>query len=200
MARTQKPWWREDRQAWFVTIEGTRYNLGPDEDAADREYHRLLSLPPEARAPQTTAPTGLTVADIFDRYLDWVQKHRAPRTYDWYLDHIQSFTDFLTKPAEMPIADLKPYHVVQWADRHSSWGANYRRGAIVAIQRPMNWAVKLGFITASPIPYIEKPRATRREQIVTPEEWQAIRDHYRWAIRSATSWSSRGKPAAGPRK
>ena len=54
----------------------------------------------------------------------------------------------LTKPAEMPIADLKPYHVVQWADRHTSWGANYRRGAIVAIQRPMNWAVKLGYITS----------------------------------------------------
>ena len=61
MARTPKPWWREDRQAWFVTIEGTRYNLGPDEDAADREYHRLLSLRRSTRsenAQSSNRPDG----------------------------------------------------------------------------------------------------------------------------------------------
>jgi integrase/recombinase XerC len=179
MARRPKPWWHTDRQCWYVHIDGQRYRLGPDDDEADREFHRLMSLPPEQRAPKAAVPpTSPTVAEIFEKYLEWCQKHRAPRTYNWYRDHIQSFVDTLDKSDEMQVADLKPYHVVDWAGRHPSWGDNYRRGAIVAIQRPMNWAAKLGYIVASPIPYIEKPQPTRREQVVTVKEWEAIRDHY----------------------
>lgn len=179
MARKPKPWWREDRQAWFVTIDGTRYNLGPDEAAADREYHRLLSLPPEVRTPQvSTSTAGLTVADVFERFLDWVEKHRAPRTYDWYKEHIQSFTNTLAKASEMPVSDLRPFYVVEWADRRRSWGANYRRGALIAIQRPFNWAAKLGYIATSPLPYLEKPQPQRREEVITVDQWRTIRDHY----------------------
>jgi hypothetical protein len=153
MARKPKPWWDDTRNAWYVNLDGRRYRLGIEQNDADREFHRLLSLPPSERAPKAPTPstTGLTVADIFDRYLDWVQKHRAPRTYDWYLEHIQSFTDCLNDPAEMPVSDLKPFHVVEWADKHPSWGDNYRRGAIIAVQRPFNWAAKLGYIVASPM-------------------------------------------------
>jgi hypothetical protein len=103
MGRTPKPWWRKNRQAFFITINGKRYNLGPDKIEADRETHRLLSLTPEARTPKASASTGLTVADVLDRYLDWCEKHRAARTYDWYLEHIQSFADFLEKPDQMPV-------------------------------------------------------------------------------------------------
>lgn len=179
MARSPKPWWREDRKAWFVTIGGTRFNLGPDSEAAQREFHRLMSLPPDARTP-ALAPSSseCSVADVFDRFLDWAEKHRAPRTYDWYLEHIQSFIDSLSHPDKMPVGELKPFHVVQWADRHPSWGANFRRGALIAIQRPFNWAAKLGYIPSSPIPYLEKPQPRRREQLITVEEWRSIRDHY----------------------
>jgi hypothetical protein len=80
MARTPKPWWREDRQSWLVTIEGPRYNLGPDKAEADREFHPLMSLSPEQRAPKAAVQsTGPTVAEIFEKYLEWCQKHRAPR-------------------------------------------------------------------------------------------------------------------------
>jgi len=34
MPRDPKPWFRKDRDAWFVSINGRRYNLGPDRDAA----------------------------------------------------------------------------------------------------------------------------------------------------------------------
>ncbi len=54
---------------------------------------------PEAPPPDAKRSTGLTVAEVFEKYLDWCQKHRAGRTYDWYLDHVQSFVDSLTKPA-----------------------------------------------------------------------------------------------------
>lgn len=118
------------------------------------------------------------MAEIFEKYLAWCEKNREARTYDWYRDHIQSFVDSLDKPAEMPVSSLKPFHVMEWADKHSTWSPAFRRGAIVAIQRPFNWAEKLGYIDRTPIKHIEKPQPQRREQIITPEEWVKIRDHY----------------------
>jgi site-specific recombinase XerD len=177
MARMPKPWWREDRQAWFVTIRGERHNLGPDKAAADREFHRLMSKRPEE--PRQEKPSNsLSVADVFEKFLDWCEKNRAERTYLWYREYIQEFIDSLIKPAAMPASSIRPFHVVEWVDKHPTWGASYRRGAIIAIQRPFNWAAKIGYISESPIRYIEKPQPTRREQVVSEEEWQAIRDRY----------------------
>ena len=34
MARRPTPWFRKDRNAWFVTIDGVRHNLGPDKQTA----------------------------------------------------------------------------------------------------------------------------------------------------------------------
>lgn len=55
MARTPKPWFREDRLAYFVTVNGTRHNLGPDKKEAFRRFHELLSAPPEPPAPPPVA-------------------------------------------------------------------------------------------------------------------------------------------------
>ena len=39
MPRFPKPWFRKERQAWFVQMDGRQVNLGPDrQDAIDR-YH-----------------------------------------------------------------------------------------------------------------------------------------------------------------
>ncbi len=42
MPRDPKPWFRKDRDAWFVTINGRRYNLGPERDAAHDRFHELM--------------------------------------------------------------------------------------------------------------------------------------------------------------
>lgn len=98
------------------------------------------------------------------------------RTYEWYRDHIQDFIFFAKEAVRQ--STLKPFLVVEWADSHTNWSNAYRRGGIVAIQRPFNWAVKLGYIEVNPIRHIEKPRPRRREQIVTPEDWQKIKARY----------------------
>ena len=43
MPRIPKPWFRKDRQAYFVTINGVRHNLGPDKKQAERLYHELMA-------------------------------------------------------------------------------------------------------------------------------------------------------------
>lgn len=102
-------------------------------------FHALMALPPTAPKPcPQNVPTdsGPALAEILDRYLDWCQKYRAARTYEWYRDHLQSFLDSL--PDGLAVGGLKPFHVVEWADKRPDWSPTYRRGAIIAVQRPFN--------------------------------------------------------------
>ena len=116
----------------------------------------------------------ITLRLIIERYLDWCGKQRAPRTVDWYKGHLDGFLAYLGNQAHMPVTNLKPYHVVEWVDSHQNWGDTYRRGAIVAVQRAMNWAEGMGHIAASPVKIIKKPPARRRDNPMTPEDFQAF--------------------------
>lgn len=182
MARTPKPWFREDRNAYFVTINGTRHNLGPDKREADRRFHELMARPeePTAQPPALTTHTAVgvrTVGEVFEKFLDWCQKHRSARTYEWSKNHIQAFCDHLKAARSMPAADLRPFHVVEWVDSKGTWGPNQKRGAIVAVTRPFNWAAKLGYLAASPVRGVEKPAPTKRDSRMTPADFSALLTH-----------------------
>ncbi len=179
MARAPKPWYREDRQAYFVTIRGTRHNLGGDKKEADRRFHELMAQPDEPPTqsptiPPESAPGLRTVGEVFEKFLDWCQKHRSERTYEWSKKHIQRFCDHLKTARTMPATDLRPFHVVEYVDSKNTWGANQKRGAIVALTRPFNWAAKLGYVTASPVRGIEKPQAKKRDSRMTPEDFATL--------------------------
>ena len=175
MARTPQPWFREDRQAWFVTIRGKRHNLGPDEKEAHRLFHEILGRKEDSpTSPPAPKDDGLTVAEVFDKFLTWCRQHREPSTYQGYHNFAQSFLDHLGDKALLPALDLRPFHVSEWVDAHKTWGATRRRNAMVHVQRPYNWAYKLGYLTGNPIRHLEKPRAKRRENHVTPADFTEI--------------------------
>lgn len=136
MARTATPWYWEERNGWYVNIRGQRQHLGDHPENAPiprklkgrwnapetvlQKFHELMAQLPaaEVKRPATDAPL---VADILDKYLDWCQKNRAPRTYEWYRDHIQSFLNSLTGAATLTVAELKPFHVIEWVGAHADW-------------------------------------------------------------------------------
>lgn len=181
MARTPKPWFREDRQAYFVTIGGVRHNLGPEKKEADRRFHELMSradaAPSQPPAPSPSGTAPLTVGEVFEKFLDWCQKHRSARTYEWARGHIQGFCDHLRTARTLPAADLRPFHVVEWVDGKPTWGANQKRGAIVAVTRPFNWAAKLGYLAVSPVRGVEKPAPTKRDSRMTAADFATLLSH-----------------------
>jgi integrase len=120
------------------------------------------------RGDEPVPAIGDSVVAILDSYLEWCLKHRAPRTFDWYRDYLQSFARSI--PRDLTVERLKPIHVQQWADSQPGWGRG-RRGAITAVQRAFNWATKMGLIGASPVRHVEKPRAGRRDVVITHEEY-----------------------------
>ena len=166
MPKFPKPWFRKDRKAWFVQLHGKQVNLGPNRNDALNKYHELMSKPLQQRAEPTAVVT------ILDQFLDWTSKHRAPRTYRWYLDRCQGFADSL--PPGLQINNLRPFHVQAWVDANVKWASGMKRGCIVAVLRALNWAEKMGLIDRTPIRSMEKPPAGKRTQIISATVYRQI--------------------------
>ena len=167
MSRNPKPWFRKDRNAWFVTVNGSRHNLGPDREEAQRRFHELMLY-----GDVKSSDTALTVFSLFDEFLDWTKSQRAEQTYLWYRERLEAFVKYLKN--DLSFEQLKPFHLAKWVAKHPSWSATHQRNCMRAVQRPYRWAHQMGFIDSNPIEYVEKPAAERREQIVTPEEYSDI--------------------------
>jgi hypothetical protein len=105
MARSAKPWFRRDRKAWFVTIDGVRHNLGPDKNEAFRKFHTLMqqqkhSGPARSRSFFATA----------DALLEWLKKNRAAETFEWYRYRIERLCQ---KYPDLSLVAPKPFHALQ---------------------------------------------------------------------------------------
>lgn len=170
--RGRKPFFRLGR-GWYVVHEGKQIRLTQDDDreAAWEQWHRVLARP--------AAVESELVVGIVDGYLEWCKQNRASRTYDWSRMHLESFCRSLPNPHEFQVSALRQHHVLAWADSHPGWGSNFKRGAIGAVQRAFNWAEKVGHIERSPIRTVEgKPPAERREQYLTPLQFEGVIANY----------------------
>ncbi|MBC7966668.1 MAG: hypothetical protein H7Z17_12190, partial [Fuerstia sp.] len=85
MARIPKIWYRKDRRAWFVTIRGSRHNLGPNKKEATERFHQLMG------ATESKAIKAMSLVAIADLYLEWVKIHRAQSTYVAHRYHVEKF-------------------------------------------------------------------------------------------------------------
>lgn len=190
MPRPNVPWFRKDRSSWFVNIDGKRFNLGREKEAAFKEFHRLKSL--ETPKPVEPSPDSIIAVELFDKFLMWVSTNRAAGTYSWYQKHIQSFIDSL--PNQRIAAEaVKPLHVTEWLK--PGWSKSYSRGAMIAVQRAFRWGVQQGYISREL--RLEKPSAERRDNCPTQADFDAIRklasdDAFRDLLDFA--WNSGARP------
>ena len=93
MAHFPKPFFRPARGLWYVQIDGKQHNLGADQTAAFKAYHGLMQQHSAGQLSQPAASraTQRFVVVIVDEFLDWCEKNRAPDTYWWYKDRLNSF-------------------------------------------------------------------------------------------------------------
>lgn len=175
MARFRKPFFRAPRGRWYVQLDGKQINLGPDKDAAFKTYHGLMQERAENPKPVEVAPDPGLVVVLIDEFLEWCQKHRAPDTYRWYKDRLESFCETIDQG--LTVEQLKPHHVQKWVDNYPvEIKDGSRRNLIASVKRAMKWAEELGYIDISPIRHMRKPGCGRKELIITPEQFQALID------------------------
>lgn len=162
----RRPFYREDRGAWYVRTNGgrTQKRLHEDEEKAMQLWAEMLAVdnPQDAGAP---------VAAIAERFLAWAERNVAASTYDWYLYYLVRFCN---EHGTRPTRTLKPYHVTQWLDQNATWGDSSRRAAVMVVKRCLNWAVREGYLEKNPLAAVEKPAAQRRRTVIDDEQHRAM--------------------------
>lgn len=162
----RKPFFRKQTKSWYCWIDDKQVNLGKDKEAAFAEYHKRMA---GQEPPETDSP----VQDILGKFLDWCQRHREPRTYEWYRDHIQCFSKHIGR--RLKLKALKPHHVTEWIDKaYPGLSDNYRSNAVRAVMRAFNWAVKQGHIEKNPVKGVERPAYQPREVYITADQWAQV--------------------------
>jgi integrase/recombinase XerD len=161
MARQPKPWFRKSRNAWFVTVNGQQHNLGEDKKEAYERFHQLMLQPVQRKV------SSQSLVALIDIFLEWVQKHRAPDTYEWYRYRLQRFAE---KYPDLKTGDIRPYHAQEWVDEYQ-FSKTSKRNYLRSIKRCMTWALKQGYIDRNPIEYMEIPSADRKEVMFSQEEF-----------------------------
>lgn len=182
MPHFPKPFYREPLGKWYVQVAKKQVPLGadpkpkrdklgkpvPPKDVVDR-YHELMA----ACRPDGLAPLAADLAVVVvDRFLDWVQRRKAPRTYEWYRRHLQNFAPAL--PRRLPVAQLRPHHVTQIIDAHDDWSPSTKYGFARCAQRAFRWAVQEGIIERSPLAGMTKPEPEARDVVISDAEYATI--------------------------
>jgi integrase len=160
-----KPFYRKSRKLWYVQIQGHQHNLGPDREKAFTAYHEMMAR------PEKQVVASESVVALIDRFLDFVQKHRAPETYEWYRSRLQLFA---THYPDLTTDALRPIHVQEWIDSFSDAGSGTKRNYARSIQRCLNWGEEMGIVDRSPITRFKKPKGGKRETVISESEWQAV--------------------------
>lgn len=164
--RQPKPYYKRSHAAWYVNFAGKPVRLADNEKEAWEEYHRLMA----GEAPVTSKTT---VEALIDQFLWWTKNNRAPRTYEWYLLHLNSFTKHVGP--KLTVAQVKPMHVSRWLEHcYKSSGDSNKNGACQTICRAFNWAKRQGLIATSPMAGLEKPPREPREAYLSPENWDKL--------------------------
>jgi hypothetical protein len=148
MPRFPKPFFKKSHQSWYVQFDGRQIRLGPDEKEAHRLYHELMTEAPKPPTPARGASP--TLAEVFDRFLDFCRDQRAADTYEWYRWRLQMFLDEVA--AELTIDRLKPFHLDDWFAMHPKWSSGTKHNMCRAVQRALRWAERRGRIDKSRSP------------------------------------------------
>jgi integrase len=144
---------------WFTKAGGETY-LGNVEAVPYSEARRLFNEHLASIVPRLNPSkgTGLTVGELMDLFLDWIQKNRSERTYSTRKTYCSRFGSFRvgsnqTKLADLPATRVKGADLEAWLDhldKEMGLGPQTRRHAETSIKHCWNWACK----HPSPIPHL----------------------------------------------
>jgi integrase len=81
---------------------------------------------------------------------------------------------FIDRYPDLRVGELRPYHVQEWIDSFAHLSSGSKRNHCRAIQRALHWAEEQGIIDRSPLAHFKKPRAGRRDVVITPDEYANI--------------------------
>ncbi len=173
MARFRKPFFKKSHNAWYVTLDGKQTRLAEGEAEAFTRYYELMADRKRAAkfvTPGEPAPAAL--GQLLRQFLASGFTGKAADTKNWYSDKVTPFVGHIGEA--FTVAELKPFHVDQWAVAHPDWSSGTVRNLWRAVQRLCRWGHRRGLIPELGILHQEKPRAGKREIVISPEQYSGL--------------------------
>jgi integrase len=174
VARTPKPWYNAERNAWYVTIKGKRHRLAENKKEADRAFYSLMVTEGEI----TQQRGRISVADAVETLIESVQHHRdsTKRIY------VYSLGPFAARFASRKLDSITPDEVITFV---STYVGAHRSGRPIGdssrclmfrhIKTLFRWARDIGLLAINPMHGKTGPwRIRDRARGLTPEEYHAI--------------------------
>src|SRR5579871_2628023 len=140
MPRRPKPFFH--RGWWVTNTGGTRTKLAQGRENKDAAEDALLDLLNELRRnPVRKTYPQLTVRDLCDKFLDWVEIHRAPDTYEDYHDGLAGWVKL---HGNRRARDIHSLDLEEWKGKLVKKGlANCTvNHAVIPVKVCWSWAVK----------------------------------------------------------
>lgn len=91
MPRQSKPFFRQQTQSWYCSINGKQFPLGKKKTEAFEKFYELIGKGAELQSIKST------LYDLAQAYLDWCEKNRKPGTYDNHKKYLRSLIDSVGK-------------------------------------------------------------------------------------------------------
>jgi integrase len=171
MGRPRKPYFRESDGWWVSRFHGEYVKLARGQESEAEAKARFHELMAEEALAAPVESRNVTVAALFEAFLDWSHRHNSSATYTFYKGYLQRFVDL---HGNVLVRELKRFHVTHWLDASPERGEGGQRAALTALKRAFNWAVDEEHIKANPIKKYPKPPAQRRERVLTAQEQETI--------------------------
>ncbi|MGL4424077.1 MAG: hypothetical protein ACRCZF_25705, partial [Gemmataceae bacterium] len=76
MARRSEPWFRAERNCWYVWHDNKQVKLAADKDEAFALWHDLMAL-----SRVTTAGDKNPFSAVAEQFLDWISRNKTAKTY-----------------------------------------------------------------------------------------------------------------------
>jgi integrase len=165
MPHFPKPFFKRSRGRWYCQIGPKQHNLGADKKEAFERFRELMRSQPEK------LDYSLALA-VIDAFLEWSKQNNAPRSFDWYQRHLQVFARFIEP--RLTVGQLKKHHLTACLAEHPTWSSTTKNGLCRAVCRAFAWAEEQELIARSPLARFKKPKAKRREIVLSQAEFDYL--------------------------
>jgi integrase len=175
MPRRPKPFFH--RGWWCSNVGGSRTKLARGRKNKAAAENALLDLLSELRLhPDRQTYPQLTVNDLCEKFLDWVELHRAPDTYTDYRHWLGLWAKLhgTRRAWDIQALDLEEWKANLAQRDLSPWTANH---AVVAVKTCWSWGLKNGLLRGNTLQKVQKLVAEGRERTLTPAEFLSLLRH-----------------------
>lgn len=205
--RSNGPWYRRSKGAWFTWHDGKLVSLGVkgelNKPEAMKAWHLLMAGGHQDRPvapseiPRPRASAGVTVRQVADGFLADISERAKPRTVKVYRFLLTALN---TRCGDRRAESLTPADVEGYS-RKPTWSVTTRRCFIDAALAAFRWAAdrRQRLVAENPLIGIRKPpKASRgRSAVMSEEDLRLLTEKANPALRSllVLLWETGARPS-----